>query len=416
MLKIAIFSDKFNGPKFCKAVKELGYEPFLFFAKELKTKVDFDYYVANPFDEIYKFEKDVEKAIGDKPDAIVSCVEQFCIKIGEYAQKFNISINPLDSYKILRDKKMMKAVWRDSGVTTAKYCEGKKISDINLENFKYPLIVKPACGAASAGVRIVNNQDEMRKQINNILRFNVSTLNGDEDRYSGFLIEEYISGDEYSVDTVWCDGEPIIDGIMTKGNPQGPVFPDRLYVIDPLIDKDVKAELLRSSHEAVKAAGVLSGATHTELRMKNNKGYVIESALRPGAGGAFYGLFEESLGVSFYKALVLASLPQKSTEDKKVLKSMRESLNDVPLYRKYWYNMKYNGSGIIKSIEGREKIMDEPFIDDVIFLKNPGEYVALECDSFTYFGWIIGVMKQDTFDNYYNMLNEAESKINLVYK
>lgn len=414
MKKIAIFTEDFNGPKIYKAAVKFGYIPYMFLATKPKNEFDYPYYILDPLQPLNEFSAKIESIMEGKPDAVISCIEQFCVNIAKYTESIGVEINKSSIYEILRNKNKMKEIWLSKGVTTANFCFCKSFDDIDFNTLSYPLIVKPSLGAASAGVRIVYNEQDLRKQIRQILRFNITTLT-EEDKHSGFLVEEYISGEEFSVDTIWFNGEPVIDGIMSKGNPQGPLFPDRLYLMDPLLKPEIKDELLSSSHNAVKAAGVKAGATHTEIRVKNGKGYVIESALRPGAGSCFYDLFEKALGVSFYEALVIVSLSDPTEAQKCVLKEMSKQINSVPTSRLFWYNMGYKGSGIIKEIRGEEKILSEPFVNKVVIRKKTDEYLSPECDSFIYFGWIFGLMEENDFSKYYEMLENAEKQINIMY-
>ena len=414
-MKIAIFSDHYNGPLICAAAYKLGLEPYLFFHKHYDEDLGINYYCADPEDPLPVFSRMIESALGGPPDAVICCIEQFCVRVAEYANMINIAINPFTAYDLLRNKKRMKENWLLKGVTTAKsiYCE--KINDIPFAELEYPLIIKPTLGAASAGVKICHTEADLRKQANSILRFNITTFKSNN-RKSGFLIEEYIEGEEYSVDTIWYNGEPYLDAIMEKGQPTGPSFPDRLYVVSDNIQSSIRKELLNSSHAAVIAAGVNAGATHTEIRVKNGKGYIIESALRPGAGGCFYGLFEECFGVSFYEALILSSLPNLSEEQLCYLNCLKSSLDIQPRRIKYWYNIGYEGSGIIKSIDGVDYIQNLQHVDRIKIHKKIGEFLPLECDSFVYFGWIMGTLKHDSFDQYYQLLLQTEKFLKVSFK
>lgn len=411
--KVAIFSDEVSGPRFASAATKLGYEAYLFYVSEPKNISEYEYLLVDLNTSTELLGKKIEDYMG-KPDGIVSCIEQYSINIAQYAKYIGISLSPLDAYHILRDKSHMKLVWEKSGVRTPKSLFANKYEEININNLKFPTIVKPTHGGASAGVRIVKNPNELKKQIDQIKRFNLSTMNIKQVNKYGFLVEEYINGYEYSIDTIWLNGQAIINGIMSKGNPKGPIFPDRLYFTDPIMDESIKNELLKISHEAVKAAGVISGATHTEVRIKDNKGFVIESALRPGAGGYFYSIFEKALGVSFYEALIIVSMKEPYEEHIKYINKIGE-FNTAPKSRFYLYNISYdNASGIIESIEGVDNILNEPGIDRVIMRKHPGDYLSKECQSYSYLGWIIGeFLDDDNVENYYGLLENIEKKLKL---
>ncbi|WP_340024226.1 ATP-grasp domain-containing protein [Paenibacillus sp. FSL K6-1096] len=309
----------------------------------------------------------------------------------------------------------MKSVWEQAGVRTPAARLIQRSSELQAISLTYPVIVKPTHGAASAGVRIVDNEHELLKQLKQIFRFNATTLGSEAVEQPGALVEEYIDGEEFSVDTIWYQGQPLFDGIMSKGTPQGPTFPDRLYFTDPSLDPKTRQHLLELSHAAVRAAGVRNGASHTEIRMRQEQGYVLEAALRPGAGGSFYELFEQASGLPFSQAFILASLGMPNEEDIRYLKEMSSRPSD-PTARMYWYNMGYKGSGIIQNIRGTETVLSKPFVSKLVIRKKTGEYLCPESDSFAYFGWITGQLPESlSAEDYYEMLTGLETSIEIGF-
>lgn len=412
--KVVIFSDRFNGPKFCESAERLGYSAYLFLQKEPKEDIGYKYYIVDPNDSLDVLAESIRQQIGSAPDVVICCIEQFCINIAKYAESIGVAVNSSNVYENLRDKKKMKKIWLEKEVTTAKAIFCEKISEVPFEALNYPVIIKPTLGAASAGVRICEDKESLKKQCQQILRFNLTILKN-ENKKSGFLIEEYITGEEYSVDTIWYNGIPYMDAIMDKGNPQGPNFPDRLYLTNQALSLEIREELLRVSHKAVLASGVKNGGTHTEIRLKDGVGYVIESALRPGAGGCFYGLFNEALGVSFYDAYILVNTIKLSDIQEKILENMKQNVSAIPMKRKYWYNIGYKGSGLIKNICGVEEILKLEHVDLCKIHKAPGEYLIAECDSFTYFGFIMGSLASDSFNDDYELLQETENMLSIAF-
>lgn len=70
----------------------------------------------------------------------------------------------------------MKSIWETAGVRTPSSALIQRTSELQSARLDYPVIVKPTHGAASAGVRIVGNEQELVKQIRQIFRFNATTL------------------------------------------------------------------------------------------------------------------------------------------------------------------------------------------------------------------------------------------------
>lgn len=399
MKKIAIFSEASNGPRLARVARRLGYKPYLFFPSEPRVKTTDNYVVIDGNQTLESLEEKITDFMG-KPDAVACCIEQFNVNIGRYAHKHGLSDNDVNFYEILRDKTLMKKRWQEKNVSTPKSIIGDKIETLNLETLNYPMIIKPSLGAASVGVKIVEDQRALIKQIKMIQRFNATTLGAEKVTTPKFIIEEYIEGDEYSVDTIWHKGRPLVTGIMYKGNPKGPIFPDRLYMTHPLEEK-----IIQLASEAVLAVGDVTGPTHTEIRFKNNKGYVIESALRPGAGGAFYPLFNKRYGVDFDEQFMLSM----TSEDQQLLPVKSDGGCD---HEYYWYNLGYNKSGVIKSISGKEEILACDSVLDLQMKKDVGDYLPRECDSYSYLAWLTGIFdKKISFETCMLTLQMIESKL-----
>lgn len=411
---VAIFSDDETGPLLADAAESAGIEPHLFFAKPPCRPIRHSWHHVDPYLPPEELSQAIQALMGT-PAGIVSCIEQLAVNLAKTAQWLGVSASPVSASEILRSKSRMKSVWEQAGVRTPAARLIQRSSELQAISLTYPVIVKPTHGAASAGVRIVDNEHELLKQLKQIFRFNATTLGSEAVEQPGALVEEYIDGEEFSVDTIWYQGQPLFDGIMSKGTPQGPTFPDRLYFTDPSLDPKTRQHLLELSHAAVRAAGVRNGASHTEIRMRQEQGYVLEAALRPGAGGSFYELFEQASGLPFSQAFILASLGMPNEEDIRYLKEMSSRPSD-PTARMYWYNMGYKGSGIIQNIRGTETVLSKPFVSKLVIRKKTGEYLCPESDSFAYFGWITGQLPESlSAEDYYEMLTGLETSIEIGF-
>ena len=93
-----------------------------------------------------------------------------------------ILVPELSVVEIAEDKRKTREFFASCGVEVPK-----SLRDV--KNLKFPVFVKPACGSAGKGARIVNDSVE---------------LNRLKERESDLMIEEVIEGPEYTVD-VFCD-------------------------------------------------------------------------------------------------------------------------------------------------------------------------------------------------------------------
>lgn len=103
--------------------------------------------------------------------------------------------NPLTS-ALCMNKKQSKRILKAEGIPIANGISIYKRENVNLkeiEQLKYPMIVKPNTGGSSIGISLVYSREELKKAIFEGFKYG-----------NKIIIEEYISGSEYTV--------PLLDG------------------------------------------------------------------------------------------------------------------------------------------------------------------------------------------------------------
>ena len=388
MKKILILSADTNVKPLYDAAISLGYSPTFVYSTDV-SNIDYNYptEIIDFYSSAEEIVISIEKLFGTIV-GIVNCIEQYVKVVGEVSKILDLSINESKAYEILRDKRLMKECWENNLVCTPCYYGNySSLDSLKTNSFKYPLILKPSYGAASANVVKVENYSELEKVSKEIFRFNNTVLFKEQVGKTGLIVEEFVTGEEYSIDTIWMDSKPLVSGIMRKGNPLGPTFLDRIYYIDLDIDSQVEKNILHETYRAARAAGVKNGATHVEVRVSNDKVYVIEGALRPGGGGVFYQLFEKSSGINFFELFILSSIPKRYRKYYEIEETYS------PKKSFYFYNIPYKGAGRIKKIY-KNKVEGDTFTIDIVdSKKTENDYLPPEGKSIVYLGWILGEMK-----------------------
>ena len=142
-----------------------------------------------------------EICIKERVDGIVGAFSDLIAeKVTEVAHKAKLKwYIPYDSLKYYRDKKAAKDLLVSLGIKVPKNKLIKKdFSESDIEDLKFPLVIKPVNGWGSKGVYIVDNADELKEYIPKTVSC------GDSDI---LLAEEYIMGKEYNVTAFIIDGK-----------------------------------------------------------------------------------------------------------------------------------------------------------------------------------------------------------------
>lgn len=177
------------------------------------------------------------------------------------------------------DKGVSKSIFTAKGIPTPKgfiLKKSNKVSENLLEgtNVTIPCIVKPSCGGSSIGVAIVNKEEELMTALDEAFKF--------EDEV---VIENYISGREFSVAVVDGEAYPIIEIVPKEG------FYDYSNKYEPGKTDDIcPADLTKEQTKQMKKIAVdVSKALYLDKYCRvdfimDNKGimYCLEANTLPG--------------------------------------------------------------------------------------------------------------------------------------
>lgn len=141
-------------------------------------------------------------------------------------------------------------------------------------NYIYPLIVKPSSSSASRGVLAVNNASELINAIDNAKQYLSS---GDD-----IIIEEYIEGDQISVETITANNKHYIAGITKEVVSGPPYFIERSHFMGKKIHEKYYDLLIEAIDELLTVSNIDVGPCHVELKVNGSDIYLIEIASRAG--------------------------------------------------------------------------------------------------------------------------------------
>ncbi|WP_030200939.1 acetyl-CoA carboxylase biotin carboxylase subunit family protein [Streptomyces sp. NRRL S-87] len=147
--------------------------------------------------------------------------------------------------------------------------------DADLAALRYPVVVKPATRHSSSGVIAVDGPDALRA----LLR--------EYPDHETILVEQKVSGQEYSVESLVQQGEVVFTSVTRKETTESG---DRTFVelahSVPSADPAGHAELLAANLRMLAALGFRDGIAHAEWRTGDDgRPYLMEVAARtPGDG------------------------------------------------------------------------------------------------------------------------------------
>jgi len=245
------------------------------------------------------------------------------------------------------------------------------------KNLDYPMIVKPSGLEGSLLVTLVKNRDELQRTLG-------YTLHEIQHAYDVWikrqkptiLVEEFMDGDMYSVDTYIssqgkCYHTPPVKVITGKK-----VGFDDFFGYMQTTPSGLSPDDIVKAHEATAkachAVGLRSITAHVELMRLHDRWKIIE--LGPRIGGYRHDIYKHSYGINHIANDIINRSDQEPVIPNKVLRHTAA------------FNIYATSEGIVKSLEGADHVRALPsFVsivqdlypgDRALFAKNNGDPVA----------------------------------------
>lgn len=299
MSKIVVIGGSYLQLPVVKKAKELGHQVHCFAWEEgavCKNVADFFYPIS-----IIEKENILEKCREIGIDGILTIASDTAVVTVNYVAEHLKLISNKDKYTdITTDKYLMAEAFKKNNVPAPKFKKNIKEEDLDLTDLKFPLIVKPTDRSGSRGVEKVYNKEELLLAIERAQK---------ESFTQSAIIEEYIEGQEISVETISFNGQHYILQITDKVTTGEPFFVELEHHQPSSIPENIKFKVKEVVIKALKALHIEYGASHSEIKITpTGEIKVIEIGAR--MGGDFIGsdLVKLSTGYDFLKGVIEVAL------------------------------------------------------------------------------------------------------------
>lgn len=301
-------------------------------------------------------------------DGVLTLFEPALDFAAKIANRLGLPFLPENVVEQCRNKNMTRRVLHDSGLNTPSYIELKEGEYPDIDQIKFPLVVKPTNGFSSQGVTRANNHDELRNAIDKVWEINRTQLKDFIYDKGGVLLESFIDGPEFAIETFSHRGEVTVLSIGDKGNGKGPYFEEGVYIAPANIDEKLRDEIADEVRRAVKALGINEGPAHVELRIdQKQKPFVIEVAPRVGGSGISHYIVKASTEINFLQVVICQALGMELPNKMGVLVK--------PIFTAGNYIIPVQGNGIFVEIDGLANLREKSEVEYVFEFMDPGHKV-----------------------------------------
>lgn len=275
--------------------KELGYitHVFAWAANDVgESEADYFYPIS-----ITKVEE-----IADKCREIGICgICSIATDLGNYAvnyvaNKLNLPGNSMECTQMSTNKHLMRKAFERCGDPSPKSIIVDETSDLSKIEIHYPTIVKPTDRSGSRGVYKLDCPNELREAVSSAIS---------EGFEKKALIEEYVEGQEYSVEGISFNGVHHILAMTLKYTTGAPHFIETGHLEPAPISVEMYEKVKRVVIHALDTLQIKNSASHTEIKIDNEGNIkIIEIGSRMGGDAIGSDLVYYSTGVDFVKAVI----------------------------------------------------------------------------------------------------------------
>lgn len=238
----------------------------------------------------------------DEFTAVASFSELDQDKAAAVGRALRLPWHPPETVAAVHDKLRMRTVLAEKSVDSV-YAEGVSCAeDVVAAGAKvgWPVVLKPVSGWASAGVSVLPGPQGAQAAIDRALAADVH-------QGHALMVEEYLAGQEYSVEALSEHGAHLVAAITEyESDPRTRV--EVAHLVPAELSEDLADNIARFVSAALTALGVRNGLSHSEVMVMPDGGiHMIETHLRP-AGGQIPTLVLDALGVDLIGAAVRQAL------------------------------------------------------------------------------------------------------------
>lgn len=292
-----------------------------------------------------------------QPDGIMTLATDMPMRsIAAATQALGLPGITMESAVRSTDKIEMIKAFKEHGVASPWFFEVSSAVELEKVRSKisYPCIMKPADNSGSRGVTIINNPEELTYAYQYSVKHS---------RNGKVIIEEYLQGDEVSVEVITYDGEPYVLQVTDKLTTGAPYFVEMGHSQPSKFVGEDFVRISELAKAAVKAVGIQNSPAHIEMMVTKDGPKMIELGARMGGDCITTHLVPLSTGIDMIKAAIDIALGN--------LPDLNRTLSMGSAIR--YFNV---SPGIIQGISGIEAVEGLEAVRDVIFTKSIGEEVT----------------------------------------
>lgn len=311
-------------------------------------------------------------------DGVITVCDYYIEVVQEVAKAFSLPCPFPEEVRNVRHKHLMRQALDRSRLANPYYRLAQSWTEVEkaAEEIGYPLVLKPVDLASSAFVSLIRNVKELQNAYQALEAFPLNFR--DQERDCTYLLEEFMAGEEVSIESVSYQGETSIIGITDKSVTGNPYFIENGHMFPAQLSEEIRTMVTEYVRDALKAVGYDHGIAHTEVKITAEGPRIVEINPRM-AGNYIVELIKRVTDIDLLEAFVELSLGRKPALAAKDcgIKSAAVMFLVPPQ------------GGTITQIQGLETLVSDVHIARYKIENCAGKCIAAPIDNACYLGHII---------------------------
>ncbi len=316
------------------------------------------------------------REMGGVPDAVLAVDDSGVELAAMLAERLRLPGNPAEAVRRVRDKLAFRRLLRNRQFRCPRFRHLASGEDPRglAGAVRFPAVVKARRLSASRGVVRANDPAALLRAVAWVRAIQARA---DRDAEAlGLVIEDFIPGREYALEGTLRGGELRVLAIFDKPDPlDGPYFEETLYVTPSRLPGRLQAEIRREVARACRAAGLVTGPVHAEVRVNDEGVWLLEVAPRS-IGGLCGRVLDHLLGMSLEELILREAVGESPPLPVAVEAAVGVMMLPIPR------------RGIYRGHEGLAAAQALPGITGAVITAEPGQVIAPPPDGASYLGFL----------------------------
>ncbi|MBU5294100.1 ATP-grasp domain-containing protein [Anaerosalibacter bizertensis] len=292
-------------------------------------------------------------------DGVITAATDYGVLTVSYiAEKLGLIGNSYKVCEIIKNKYLVRKTLAENNVDSVpEFYEIDNIEDIDKikKDIKYPVIVKPCDGSGSRGIKRIDYIDDLKFACKKAMEASLSKK---------VLIEHFIEGEEYGVESFVHNSDVHILSIMQKTMTKPPVYAELGHCSFSGLDSKIESEIKYKVSKTIRALGIATGSVNIDLLITKDRDiYIVDIGARMGGNLIGSHIVPLSTGIDYMGNIIKESLGEPI------------DLNRTIFDRVIATRLLALTPGIVKEIGDMKDIQSSDYVYDLVLKVNKNNII-----------------------------------------